>query len=134
MTKELTDKMKEEMAEFQIYFIKENHPEMIVSSYELLKEYLAEGLKEYSQEKVSVNRKVDMKLLKSLQGNKRRGIAVRLINCVRGTIEDNDLFNEKDKDLMQLYEYNKEGKWIRNFGEETERLLTKYLTKKGLIE
>jgi hypothetical protein len=147
MRKELTDKMREEIVKAQINFIQKNHPYFLTGNGELLQEYLTEGLNEYSSEIVSVNSKVDMKLLESLQdGNKTT--ASKLINAAminnflikagREIIDfDETNFDEsiKDRHLVALYKKDEHARrYIVNYGPKTSKLLSDYLTKRGLIE
>jgi hypothetical protein len=134
MRKELTDKMRADMAKVQVDFLKTHYPDLLTTDYELLKKSLAEGLRGYSQEIVNVNRKVDFELLKSLQdGNK--STAVKLIHAVRAWNLSNFHYTIQDKHLMRLYKNDKEArKHIVQYGEKTSKLLSDYLTKRGLIE
>jgi|GEM_PF-1811185 len=144
MAKELTDRVKQEIVERQISFLKVNHPNELVN-YDKLGEYLRESLEGYSSKNGEMNEKVDLELLKSLENGNSKIIS-RMFNVAMDV--NNSLFKKglalekvtyredvKDAHLIRLYKYHEEdGREIRNYGEGTSQLLKAYLIKKGLIE
>lgn len=143
MAKELTDRVKQEIVERQISFLKVNHPNELVN-YDKLGEYLRESLEGYSSKNGEMEERVDVNLLKELENGNLKLIsrmfnaAIDLNNSLvkKGLACDRIIQRGEVKDLhlMRLYRHHEEGREIRNYGERTAKLLVKYLTKKGLIE
>lgn len=132
MSKELTDRIKNEIVTRQIKFLKSNYPNELIN-YNTLKKYLSESLKNYSSKKLEINETVDFELLKNLQEGKSR-VTARLFDAAMYINNISYRYDVKDKHLITLYENNKEArKWSRGYGVKTSELLVKYLTKKGLI-
>lgn len=145
MAKELTDRVKQEIVERQIGFLKVNYPNELVN-YDKIGEYLKESLEGYSLKNGEVNEKVDLELLKNLE-NGNQNIISRMFNAAmdvnnslvkKGLVWDRTIIyreDVKDMHLIRLYKYNKEeGREVRNYGKGTAQLLEAYLTKKGLIK
>jgi hypothetical protein len=134
MTKELTDRIKEEIVKMQVDFIKHNYPNEMIN-YDKLGEYLSESLRGYSSKDGEMNEKVDIKLLKSLQGTTltsayRLFHAARIINDMH--FDDDDV---RDKHLIKLHENDEYARrHFRNYGKKTSKILSDYLTKKGFIK
>jgi len=143
MAKELTHRVKNEIVERQVNFLKVNyHNELI--NYDKLGEYLREGLEGYSSKEGELNEKVDFELLKNLdKGNKNTisrmcnaAMEVNHILFKKGLVLDKIIYRDDIRDihLVRLYRHNqKEGRGIRNYGLKTSKLLEDYLTKKELI-
>lgn len=144
MARELTDRVKQEIVERQISFLKVNHSNELVN-YDKLGEYLRESLEGYSSKNGETNEKVDLELLKSLENGNSKIIS-RMFNVAmdvnnslfkKGLVLERVIYREdvKDSHLIRLYKYNEEdGREIRNYGKGTSQLLEAYLIKKGLIE
>ncbi len=144
MARELTDRVKQEIVERQISFLKVNHPNELVD-YDKLGEYLRESLEGYSSKNGEMNERVDLELLKSLENGNSNTIS-RMFNVAmdvnnslfkKGLVLERVIYREdvKDSHLIRLYRYSEEeGREVRNYGNGTSKLLEAYLIKKRLIE
>ncbi len=132
MAKELTDRIKNEIVETQIEFLKTNYPDEGID-YNKLKVQLNEGLQAYSSKNREINELVDFKLLRKLQdGNSK--LTSRLFGAAMQLNHISHAEDLKDKHLLALYEQDRGARnYVRNYGEKTSQLLVKYLTKKGFI-
>src|SRR5574344_2547381 len=90
MMKELTDRVKQEIVERQISFLKVNHPNELVD-YDKLGEYLRESLEGYSSKNGEMNERVDLELLKSLENGNSNTIS-RMFNVAMDV--NNSLFKK----------------------------------------
>lgn len=133
MAKELSDRIKNEIVEKQIEFLKTNYPDES-TDYNVLKERLAESLKDYSSSNNNINELVDFKLLRNLQGGNSK-VTSRLFGAAMSFNHLPHAEDLKDKHLLALYEQDRGARnYVRNYGEKTSQLLAKYLIKKGLIK
>lgn len=129
MTKELTDRIKKEIVNKQIKFLKDNYPNELIN-YNKLEEYLSEALRGYSSKKLEINERVNLKLLRNLQ-DENSTTAAKLFQTVNNIPLKGDV---PDKHLITFYENNKEALMkIKGYGEKTQQLLIDYLIKKGII-
>jgi len=139
MKKELTNKMKEKIVEYQINVIKEKEGNNPVSQ-DFLKEYLMEGINRFSLEGKLFDEELDLKLLRKIENSSGSMVLVRLINSARHYFKIDCPNNPTDKQLLELYnaaekELIKNEKYfsIKNYGQGTHNLLKFYLKEKKLL-
>jgi hypothetical protein len=145
MAKELTDKIKEEIIEAQIGYLKKDHPEklFLFTNYSNLRESLTKALNQYLKDNSlpedAIKEKVDYTLIKQLNQNLGGRVSRRLINCIISNIDVKSSSELENKDLLGFYNLAEvalaQGRYLpRQYGKKSHELLEQYLKEKKLIE
>ncbi len=138
MTKELTDKVINEIVEAQFKLIMERDCNNVLCP-SLLKEYLIEGINNYKSKTETV-KEIDISFMKSLDKQKGSRVSTRLINSARDYFRIEFPNNPSESQLLELYleaqrDLNRNGNYfeIKNYGLRTHTFLEEYLKKKKLV-
>jgi len=132
MTKKLTSKLKEEIVETQIDFIKNKYPNDLIN-YDILKSYLIESLNDYP--KSFDKNSVDIDFLNSL-GGKSNKVATRLLNEIKKyyySYKNEETPFLKNSHLLEAFKDKRGFRIGSHAGKKSWELLEKYLVKKNLI-
>jgi len=151
MGKEISDKVKQEIADSQISAIQKDNTSAMIN-HDVLRGYLMNGLDSYIANNPEVNlpsptkegvlnEKVDFKFLRKMEKEQGTHLVVRVKNAVHmySDIEYQEEF--KNSHFLQFYNKAEEtlietghfGR-IRNYRDGSHQFLKKYLQEKGLIE
>jgi hypothetical protein len=140
--KNIDERVKNELVDAQIKYLKEKQPSELIN-YGSLRKYLSESISEYFPDDL-LNKTPDYNLLNELDNIKtenwkgeamsyQAGRVARLVNKIKDTSKtwrnDEEMTN---KEFVEFYKIAQNGK-IYNYGAKTHQLLKDYLTKKNLI-